>query len=72
MQIVSLGDNLHEISDPVFWEHKKNITNLSSAEFSQRVVKVKQIATLFGQTWGKYCNKDSTRIGLCFLCSHMD
>ena len=26
MQIVSIGDDLHEISNPVFWENKKNIT----------------------------------------------
>ena len=40
MQIVSLGDNLHEMSNPVFWENKKNIINLPSAESAQRVVKV--------------------------------
>ena len=33
MQIVSIGDNLHEMSDPIFWENKKNIINLSSAKF---------------------------------------
>ena len=32
MQIVSSGDNLHEISNPVFWEKLKNILSLSSAE----------------------------------------
>ena len=38
MQIVSIGDNLHEMSDPVFWKNlekkkkKKKITNLLSAE----------------------------------------
>ena len=25
MQIVSIGDNLHGMSNPVFWENKKNI-----------------------------------------------
>ena len=40
MQIFSKGDNLHEILNPVFWESKKNITNLSSAELAQRTVKV--------------------------------
>ena len=25
MQIVSIGDNLHKMSKPVFWENKKNI-----------------------------------------------
>ena len=24
MQIISLGDNLHEISKPIFWLNKKN------------------------------------------------
>ena len=42
MQIVSSGDNLHEISDPVFREKlRKNIISLSSAELAQMVVKVK-------------------------------
>ena len=39
MQIVSTGDNLHEMSNPVFW--KKNNINLSSAEQAKGVVKVK-------------------------------
>ena len=41
MQIVSNGDNLHEMSNPVSGKNKKNIINLSSAEYAQRVVKVK-------------------------------
>ena len=34
MQIVSNGDNLHEMSNPVVWEniYKENIINLLSAE----------------------------------------
>ena len=40
MQIVSSGDNLHEMSYPVSEKkNKKNIINLSSAEFVQSVVK---------------------------------
>ena len=45
MQIVSKGDNLHEMSNPDFWEKKKkkkNITNFLSAEFAQRVWRVSQ------------------------------
>ena len=38
MQIISPGDNLHEMSMPIFWKKKKNITNSSSAEFAHRVV----------------------------------
>ena len=42
MQIVSIGDNLHEMSNPIFWEKKKKIiTNLSSPELAQREVKIK-------------------------------
>ena len=54
MQIVSLGDNLHEMSKLVFsketicmkfqsllsGKNKKNIVNLSSAKLAKRVVKV--------------------------------
>ena len=46
MQIVSNGDNLHEMSNPVFWENKKNITNMSSVELAQRVVKVDKLVCL--------------------------
>ena len=40
MQIASNGDNLYEMSDLISGKNKKNITNLSSAELAQRVVKV--------------------------------
>ena len=44
MQIVSIGDNLQELSKPIFWAHirKKNVI-LSFAELAHRVVKVKII-----------------------------
>ena len=32
MQIVSLGDNLHEMSYPVFWQKLEKYFNKSSAE----------------------------------------
>ena len=32
MQIVSLGDNLHEMSYPVFWEKWEKYFKMSSAE----------------------------------------
>ena len=31
MQIVSTGDNLHEMSKPVFWEKYEKYFNMSSA-----------------------------------------
>ena len=44
MQIVSIGDNLHEMSDPVFWEElKNNITDLLSGELAQRVIQVNEM-----------------------------
>ena len=41
MQIISNGDNLHELSNPFFFSgknKKKNVINLLSAELAQRVV----------------------------------
>ena len=40
MQIVSWGDNLHEMSKPIFWEKKKkkNIISLPSAKYAHRMV----------------------------------
>ena len=43
MQTVSNGDNLHEMSNPVFWKNKKNFIHLSSADFASRGVKVNYI-----------------------------
>ena len=42
MQIVSSGDNLYEMSDPILWEkNKKNIVSLSFAEFVLNMLSVK-------------------------------
>ena len=47
MQIASLGNNLHEVSDPIFLEKiRKNITNLLSAESAHNMVSVKFILCL--------------------------
>ena len=59
MQIVPFGDNLHEISNPVFWENKKNTVNLSSAEIAKRVVKVNE--------WFSMTNSISNRFIGTFL-----
>ena len=42
MQIVSNGDNLHEMSKPVFWEKKEKVIYSSSAGLVQSVIKVKE------------------------------
>ena len=43
MQIFLNGGNLHEMTNPVFWEKRRNkFINLSSAELAQRLVKFKQ------------------------------
>ena len=36
MQIVLLGDSLHEISKPVFWENKKKIIR----HFAENMLKI--------------------------------
>ena len=41
--LASLGDNLHEMPNPVFWENKKNIISLSSAGFAHSMVKVNYV-----------------------------
>ena len=33
MQVVSLGNNLHEIPNPAFWENQENNFKVSSADF---------------------------------------
>ena len=35
MQIVSIGDNLHEMSNPVFWGEKKKIQFVLCLIFTQ-------------------------------------
>ena len=35
MQIVSVGDNLHEMSNPVFWEKLEYFNMLSAKNFTQ-------------------------------------
>ena len=39
LKYFSIGDNLHEMSNPVSWKNKKNITNTLPAELVKRVVK---------------------------------
>ena len=41
MQIISSGDKVHDMSNPVFEKNKKNIPSLWSVEFAQREVIVK-------------------------------
>ena len=43
MQIVSNGDNLHEMSNPFLGTNQKHITNLSPAELAQRLVEIKSL-----------------------------
>ena len=52
MQIISLGNNLHELS--AYFLGKNVIINLSYAEFAQRVVQVKFLFSLAGLTDGHY------------------
>ena len=41
MQIVSLGDILHEMANPIFWEKMRKIPPLSSAELDHIVLSFK-------------------------------
>ena len=57
MQIVSNDDSLHEMSNPVFGKKKKkrkNMINLLSAEFAQKVIKVKLTRQLFSYITCKF------------------
>ena len=47
MQIVSIGDSLHEMSSYFSGRSKKNVINLSSAKLAQRVINVKFFYHLF-------------------------
>ena len=68
MQIVSLGDNLHEVSDPIFFRKqlawsirsyfpekktRQNITKLLSAESARSLVSVIKLIWLAGDSYSK-------------------
>ena len=40
MKIVSFGTNFHEMSNPIFWEHKKVISILFSVNFAMNIATV--------------------------------
>ena len=46
MQIVSIGDNLHEMSNPVFWENKKNISKCHLQKNLFRMLSIKESNSL--------------------------
>ena len=51
MQIVSIGDNLHEVSNLIFSKKKKKnykwkISRLSSVEFAHNMVSVKYLRVM--------------------------
>ena len=41
MKIAFLGDNLHEMSNPISVKQKENIIQFSSAQFSHRMARLK-------------------------------
>ena len=41
MQIVSIRDNLHEMSDSVFWEKEENYFRMSLLKVLPRVLSIK-------------------------------
>ena len=42
MQIVSYGDNLHELSNPIFWENKEDISKCRPLKFLPSMLSVKE------------------------------
>ena len=47
MQIVSEGDNLHELSNPIFWEKEEKYFKMSSAANLPRVLCVNEVYWYF-------------------------
>ena len=70
MQIVSSGDNLHEMSKSVFWEKCEKIhciMNLSSSDLAQREVKINYHGCWgCGEVLGKDICKFVNRLLFCF------
>ena len=61
-----LGDNLREMSNPIFWEKKKKkVRNLSSAELAQGVVKAKGTSGRFSA----FFTRETTFV-TCFAFLH--
>ena len=61
-----LGDNLHEMSNPVFWENEKYIIKLMYAKLAQGVVKVnipEVTGYIIKQSIGHRIGTTSTGIG---------
>ena len=64
MQMFSIGDHLHEMSNPVFWEkNKKNITN-SICLISWEMEKVKNKNRL---SWETILHKTSNPVFLKYF-----
>ena len=47
MQIVSNGDNLHEMSNPVFLKNNKNISKCHLLKILSRMLRVRQTVIMF-------------------------
>ena len=61
MQIISLGDNLHVMSKPVFWEKQEKYFKMVSAENLPRVLSVKDMVL---KVW-----TDETKCSyFCYVC----
>ena len=55
MQVVSIGDNLYEMSKPVFWENKKKISICHSAENLPRVLKARKRISSYNKVFKYKC-----------------
>ena len=69
MQIISSGDNLHEMPKPVSEKNKKNIINVLAAELVQRVVMLKVPSKILADYIIIFQRKDNSTFQLNSLLS---
>ena len=53
MQIVSYGDNLHEMSKPISWEKKEKIFGMSSANLFPSMLSIKYMYHIYPKYWDR-------------------
>ena len=62
MQIVSIGDNLHKMSNPVFCENTKNISKCPLMKIFTRVLSVNKYASKVSLLTAFQFHQDDTRV----------
>ena len=67
MQIVSLGDNLHEMSKPIFWGKVRKFVNVTSANLHREWYRLNAIYFI-PTYWSAWCQTDT----MMAICSRLD